>query len=126
MQYVCRALELTAYIMEQKIRTFIYACSVIILMLVLGLAIFKHFTKEETDDYKDERPFMCSCPPTVYLQPLNDFSDAEARKVKRELRMFLDDIGGDGPAVEIEILPNKHTTAEMISPIKLSARWFDN
>jgi len=59
--------------------------------------------QDATELYDDE--MICCCPPTLYLQPFNDFTNKEAQYVKRKMKVFLKD--ATGVELDIEILPAK-------------------
>lgn len=68
----------------------------------------------ENDVYEE-----CSCPPTIYLQPLNGFSQFKAKRVKEQIRNSHIDIFND---VDIEILPDTTLGETMLNKTKTRYR----
>ena len=65
---------------------------------------------EEEDITED---FRCTCPPTIYLQPYNDFSQQEAKALIPHLNQFLNDCSL--PGIDIEVLPNIQLTDSLLN-----------
>lgn len=65
---------------------------------------------EEEDITED---FRCTCPPTIYLQPYNDFSQQEAKMLIPHLNQFLSDCSL--PGIDIEVLPNIQLTDSLMN-----------
>ena len=58
----------------------------------------KRTEEETTEDY------ICTCPPTIYLQPYSDFSQKEAKALIPHLKRFLSDCSLS--EIGIEVRPN--------------------
>ena len=74
-------------------------------------------TTEPTEE--DSENFECCCPPTILLQPLGDFSQAEAKRLQKELTARSQEIFGlCTQDLCIEILPAKPLTANLMNSAK--------
>lgn len=69
-----------------------------ILMAVLLIGCNK---RTDENEWEEKSNFICSCPPIVYLQPLNGFSIKKANKVKKQLLAY-----NHNMFIEVEVLPN--------------------
>lgn len=76
------------------------------LFLIATLISCKNETIKTTDKMETEQEVYeeCSCPPIIYLQPLNDYSQIKANQIKNKIQNSHIEIM-DG--VDIEVLPNK-------------------
>lgn len=76
---------------------------------------------EKRDSLNNNEYTTCSCPHTVIcLQPFDDFTQAEARRLKADLEKHFDEQVGWG--YEIKILPNKNLTPDLLNDSKTRYR----
>ena len=90
--------------------------AVLMLLSLIWLLVGCSSEKQSNAEiYEDEE--TCSCPhATICLQPLGDFTQAEAKTLKRDLDKHLDHLLYG--AFTVEVLHNKQLTASMLNESK--------
>lgn len=97
----------------KKVYVFITAA---VLMAALAVGVWMYLTSNQPEVVDDEP--TCSCPhTTLYLQPMGDFTEAEAQKLKAEIEEHRRDFGY-ALKQEIVVLPNRPLTNELLNDAK--------
>ena len=82
-----------------------YVVSIIVLLLVIMIGC-----REKT------KQVNCTCPPTIFLQPYDNYTQKEAKQLSKVLeKKFLELYGVD---FEFEVLPNKKFSADLMNDSK--------
>ena len=82
-----------------------YVVSIIVLLLVIMIGC-----REKT------KQVNCTCPPTIFLQPYDNFTQKEAKQLSKVLeKKFLELYGVE---FEFEVLPNKKFSADLMNDSK--------
>lgn len=68
---------------------------------------------KQSDEYFVDEP-VCCCPPTIYIQPLNRFSQKQALKIAKEVGHFTNEVYGDS---SVEVLPNMALGKECLNSV---------
>ena len=62
----------------------------------------------------------CTCPPTIYLQPYDNYTQKEANQLSKVLEQKFKELFG--VEFEVEVLPNKTFTTELMNDAKTRYR----
>lgn len=82
-----------------------YVVSIIVLLLVIMIGC-----REKT------KQVNCTCPPTIFLQPYDNYTQKEAKQLSKVLeKKFLELYGVE---FEFEVLPNKKFSADLMNDSK--------
>lgn len=75
----------------------------------------KQKPKQAEDEKTDESEILCSCPPAVLLQPLNDFTEEEARAMIPKMQKLIKE--GTGLELDFDVLPRIILSDSMMNDI---------